>query len=152
MSYSKDIARCITDYLDADDWNYLLDEQKELIRMELRIRSRMQKVDILMDLRDDKYVVFMTYPLGVDPEDRPAVADLLNRINYSLLFGCFEMDSTDGTVRFRLAVDCADSLPSREIVKNSLLRPASSCQKYGNAIVRVIMGVASPEEAFNSAQ
>ena len=66
------------------------------------------------------------------------------------MFGCFEMDHRDGEVRFRLAVDCEDSLPSREIVKNSIMRAASSCQKYGNAVVQVIMGVANGEEAFNS--
>ena len=150
MSYSRAIARCITDYLDADDWNYQLDEQKELIRMNLTLNNKMKKVSIIIDLRDDKYLVFMSYPLGADEEDRAAMADLLNRINYTLMFGCFEMDTRDGEVRFRLAIDCEDSLPSREIVKNSIMRPASSCQKYGNAIVQVIMGMATAEEAFNS--
>ena len=150
MSYSRAIARCITDYLDADDWNYQLDEQKELIRMNLTLNNKMKKVSIIIDLRDDKYLVFMSFPLGADKEDRLATADLLNRINYTLMFGCFEMDNRDGEVRFRLAVDCEDSLPSREIVKNSIMRPAATCQKYGNAIVQVVMGMASAEEAFNS--
>lgn len=150
MSYSRAIARCITDYLDADDWNYQLDEQKELIRMNLTLNNKMKKVSIIIDLRDDKYLVFMSYPLGADKEDRVTMSDLLNRINYTLMFGCFEMDNSDGEVRFRLAVDCEDSLPSREIVKNSIMRAAASCQKYGNAIVQVVMGMATAEEAFNS--
>lgn len=155
MSYSRAIARCITDYLDADDWNYQLDDQKELIRMNLTLNNKMKKVSIIVDLRDDKYLVFMSYPLGAD-KDNPAelkeMTDLLNRINYTLMFGCFEMDNRDGEVRFRLAVDCEDSLPSREIVKNSIMRAAATCQKYGNAIVQVIMGMATAEEAFNSAR
>lgn len=153
MSYSRAIARCITDYLDADDWNYQLDEQKELIRMNLTLNNKMKKVHIVIDLRDDKYLVFMSYPLYAEHEDKEQMmqmSDLLTRINYSLMFGCFEMDHRDGEVRFRLAVDCEDSLPSREIVKNSIMRAAATCNRYGNAIVQVMMGVATGEEAYNA--
>ena len=153
MSYSRAIARCITDFLDADDWNYQLDDQKELIRMNLTLNNKMKKVHIVIDLRDDKYLVFMSYPLGAEKNDKEQMmemCDLLTRINYTLMFGCFEMDHNDGEVRFRLAVDCEDSLPSREIVKNSIMRAAATCQRYGNAVVQVIMGVATGEEAFES--
>lgn len=150
MSYSKAIARVITDFLDSDDWNYTLDEAKELIRMNLNINNKMKKVSIMIDLRDDKYLIFMTYPLGADKDDQPEMCTLINRINYTLMFGCFEMDARDGEIRFRVAVDCDNLLPSREVVKHSIYRSAATCQKYGNAFVQVIMGMASAEEAFKA--
>lgn len=150
MSYSKAIARVITDFLDDDDWNYTLDEEKEIIRMNLNIKSKMKKVSIMVDLRDDKYLLFMTYPLSCDKEDQVEMASLINMVNYSLMFGCFEMDTRDGEIRFRMSVDCDNLLPSREVVKHSIYRAAASCQKYGNAFVQVIMGMATAEEAFKA--
>ena len=152
MSYSTAICNCITRFLDADDWKYKLDSEKEILKLGLTIHNKMKYVDIIFDLRDDKYLLFFTCPLSVDAAERPEMRDLINRINYTLMFGCFEMGERDGEIRFRYSVDCDNQLPSQEIIKHSLYRSAATLEKYGDAIVQVLMGFATGKDAFEKAR
>lgn len=151
MSYSPEILACITRFLDADDWKYQVDTEREVIKSGMRINGKMKHTDILFDLRDDKYLLFFTCPLSVDEDERPEMRKLMNLINYKLMFGCFEMDERDGEIRFRYPVDCDESLPSQAIIKHSLYRSALTMGKYGDAIVKVLMGVSTADEAYAEA-
>lgn len=152
MSYSPEICACITRFLDSDDWKYRLDTDKGVIKMGLNIGGKMKHVDIVIDLRDDKYLIYYTCPLNVDKGERAEMRDLLNRINFKLMFGSFEMDDRDGEILFRYAVDCDGVLPSQQVIRHSLYRPATTLNKYGDAIIQVLMGFATGEQAYAAAQ
>lgn len=152
MSYSKEICRAIKKFLDEDDWHYEVDEKNEVITTGLNLSNKLKSSRIVIDLRDDKYLVYFSISLNTEEKERPEMLDLLNRINYGLMFGCFEMDLKDGEVRFRYAVDCDGTVPTSAIIKHSLYRPAMTMDKYGNAIVQVLMGVATGKEAYEMAQ
>ena len=152
MSYSRDIYKAIVDFLDADDWNYTFDSDKELIRTGVKLKNKLQNTRLLIDLRDDKYLVFATINLNVDESVREQMACLLTRINYKLIFGCFEMDFSDGEVRFRISVNCDGCLPSRSVVQDSIIIPAMMMEKYGDAILMVMMGFADAETAMRGVE
>ena len=56
----------------------------------------------------EKMVFFSMCPLYVSRDKRPAVAELLHRINYSLLIGNCDMDVDTGTVRCRTSVEAME--------------------------------------------
>lgn len=150
MAYSKAIANAIFDFLDNDNWHYDFDEANEVIRCGVSLKCKLQSTRLIIDLWEDKYLVFATISLHVEEENRAEMARLLNMINYNLPFGNFEMDEADGEVRFRFAVDCDDCLPSQAVVKDSILIPALMFEKYGDAIAIVLMGFATAQEAYRS--
>jgi len=152
MSYSADICNRIIKCLKDDDWNYKLNTDKETITMGLTIHNKMKHVDIIIDLRDDKFLLFFTCPLNTDENERAEMRILLNRINYNLLCGSFEMDERDGEIRFRYTVDCDNCPPSQEVIRHSLYRSAATLEKYGDAIIKVLMGFATGDEAYAAAQ
>jgi hypothetical protein len=151
MSYSPELLSCITRFLDTDDWKYRVDTDKEIIKSGLNIGGKMKHVDIMFDLRDDKYLLYFTCPLNCGEDERAEMRDLLNRINYKLMFGSFEMDDRDGEIQFRYPVDCDGQLPSQQIIRHSIYRPAATLNKYGDAIVAVLMGFATGKEAYDKA-
>ena len=151
MSYSADICNRIIRFLNDDDWKYRLDTDKEVIKSGLSIDGKMKHVDIMIDLRDDKYLVYFTCPLNTEERERAEMRVLLNRINYKLMFGSFEMDDRDDEIQFRYAVDCDDQLPSQQVIRHSLYRPAATLNKYGDAIIQVLMGFATGAEAYAAA-
>ena len=44
-------------------------------------------------------------PIRVAEEQRQIVAELLARINYGLNIGNFELDMTDGEIRYKTSID-----------------------------------------------
>ena len=152
MSYSSAIADRIVRFLTEDDWKYRFDEEKGLIKTGLKLKNKMKSVEIAFDLRDDKFFVYYICPLNTGEDERPEMLRLMNLINYSLMFGNFEMDERDGEIRFRYAVDCDNNLPSPEVIRHSVYRSAATISKYGDAIIQVMMGFATGKDAYNKAQ
>ena len=152
MAYSTEIAFAITDFLQKDDWKYKFDDERELIRMGVNLRNKMGSAQFFIDLREDKYLVFLVLPVKADEESRPAVLELMNRINYDMIFSDFEMDMSDGEIRIRMAVDCNNCLPSEQVVKASIYIPAMMAEQYGNALMKVMMGIMPADLAYIEAK
>lgn len=148
MSYSVEICDAIMDFLREDNWKFRFDEEREIIITGISLKSKLKKADVVIDLRDDKYLVYLISPLDVGEPERPEMRSLLNRINYSLSYGCFVMDEEDGEVRFRYSVNCCDQIPSKAVIRHSLYFPAMAMNKYGDAIVQVLMACGTGEEAY----
>ena len=151
MAYSKEICQAITDFLDSDGWHYELDEERELIHFGVDIKGKLRSTKVYVDLRKDKYLVFSTVSLKADEDCRAELRDLINRINYGMIFGNFEMDDRDGEVRFRMAVDCKNCIPNRNVIENSIVIPVLMVQRYGDALLAVMMGFASGADAYKAA-
>lgn len=152
MSYSKDIYRLITRHLDAKGYRYEFDADKELIRMGFSIDCKLSSCDVLIDLRDDKYIVYSKIDMNADEQSRPEMAKLLAYINYGIIYGGFEMDFSDGEIRYRNPVNCNDFLPSDEIIRRSISTPIAMMEKYGNALLGVMMGFIDAKTACEQAE
>jgi hypothetical protein len=63
------------------------------------------QVIITVDEKRSFVVVMSTLPVSAPPDRRTDTAVLLNKINWKLGVGNFEMDPSDGEVRFRTSVD-----------------------------------------------
>lgn len=121
--------------------------------MGVSLKCKLKSTRLLIDLREDKYLVYATVSLNADDDCRAEMARLINRINWSMVFGNFEMDERDGEIRFRLPVNCdCEGMPSREVVRDSIVIPALMMQKYGDAIVKVLMGVCDWKTAYDAVE
>ena len=155
MSYSMSIRRAIERFLTADDWRYTVNEEKELIRMGVNINSKLKETTLIIDLRDEFYIVYATINVEADDECREAGAEFLTRANYGMRWGNFELDMNDGEIRYKVLVDCGDDcdcLPTNSVIKNSIYIPAQMMQKYGNALLAVMYGFKTPKEAVEEAE
>lgn len=149
-TYNVDIAQAIDRFLTEDDWKYYFNAEKGVFRFGASIEGKMKKVQYTIGVNGDSYVVYASYPLGGDPEDKDLMARLcefITRANYGMKRGCFEMDWDDGEIRFKVFVDCDDSLPGREVIKNSVVCPGLVCNRYADGIIDVIFRDADAEEA-----
>jgi hypothetical protein len=84
---------------------------------------------------------------------RTAVLDVLNRINYQrVAVGNFEMDFRDGEVGFRVALDTRIGPVSTVEVGAMVSRSMCVCDRYHDAILRVMLSGTDPEEALAMVQ
>jgi hypothetical protein len=87
-------------------------------------------------------------PLLVPPEQRPAMVELLCRINYNLFSGAFEMDMNDGELRFRNALPLIDGVPTDEQLTWLVFWSWGLVKRYSSALLDVLTGVCSAAEAI----
>lgn len=153
--YSDEIVNVVKQFLADDDWHYSFNEDTGVFRFGLRIRSKIQNISYAIDVHDDEFVTYGMCPIGAvreDPEMMAQMAEFICRANYGLKNGCFEMDWSDGEIRFKSYVDCEDSLPSTKVVKNSVHCTAAMIKRYAPGIVDIIFGGAKAKDVITKCE
>ncbi len=153
--YSISIANAIKRFLDDDDWKYAFDESRGLFDFGLNLSCKLSNARYKILVRDNSYTVYAYSPLSADAEDKTMLASMaqfLHGANYGLRNGNFELDFNDGEIRYKSFVDCEGSLPSTEIIKNSIYIPASMIKRYSGGIVEIIVNSADPSECLKQCE
>ena len=148
--YSKDIANAINTFLKEDDWHFSFDEQRGVFKFGLSLKSKIKKVNYLIHVKEDEYIVYAISPIGADEDDEKmmaAMAEFVCRANYGLKNGNFELDMRDGEIRFKCFMDCEDIMPSTEVIRNSIHCPAAMFKQYGDGIIDISVGNAISKKA-----
>ncbi|MCR1840382.1 YbjN domain-containing protein [Murimonas intestini] len=148
MDYSKQIAASIVSYFEDNNFHYSFDKERGVITNTFNMEGKLKNIRYAIGVRESDYIVYATVDINADEECRAAVSEFLTRANYGMLFGSFEMDYRDGEIRFRVAVDCDECMPSSAVIRNSIIFPHQAFSKYGNGLLTVMFGVMTPEEAI----
>lgn len=99
-----------------------------------------------------RFVLYAILSPQADEDARAEVADFLLRANYGMPDGNFEMDLSNGEVRFKIGIDfCGLSLPSL-LVRNAILDAGAAIENYGPSLARVLRGEATALEAIEAAE
>lgn len=154
-NYSAEIANAIKSYLKEDDWHFSFDEETGLFKFGLSLPSKIKKINYIVDVKEDQYIVYAIAPIGADEEDKKmmaSMAEFVCRANYGLVNGNFEFDMRDGEIRFKCFVDCEGITPTSEMVRNSIHCPAAMFKRYGAGIVDIIFGKSSAQEAVEKCE
>lgn len=154
-NYSMNIANAVCDFLNEDDWHFSFDERRGIFKFRLRLKGKLKKVNYIVDIKDDEYLVYAISPLGADEDDGEMMtnmAEFICRANYGLKMGNFELDFNDGEVRFKVHVLCDGVTPTAEMVKRSIYCPAMMFDRYGSGIVDIIFNGTSGKTAVEKCE
>ena len=150
MSYSKEIAEKLVEYLNEEDYNYDFDVKEGCIKMGFPLRKKLKRVRIVLDIEDDHYVSLGFIDINAGKESQMEVAKYMTMVNYITLLGNFEMDFKDGEIRYKYVVEYDSNSLTGEIIKKSLDIPVSAFYFYGDELLKIIFGFATADEAFKA--
>lgn len=88
------------------------------------------------------------YGSRVPVDRRAAIAEALVRINWRTGIGSFDLDLSDGDVRYRIGMDVEDGLMSQKMADNMLGFSIHMLEKYHEPLMRIAFGDADPETAI----
>jgi hypothetical protein len=95
------------------------------------------------------FLVRTTIPDRVPVEHRGAVCEFLNRANWRIAMGNFEMDMEDGEVVFRVTMESRKTDPTASAVRRLVLGSVSVFGRHLPALRGVAAGEASPRDAMD---
>ena len=149
-NYNPDIAEAVRAFLNDDGWHYDFDDDKGLFRFSLHMPGNLSCIQFAVDVGRKDYTVYAISPLSAsrdDPEQMAKMAEFICRANYGLRDGSFEMDFSDGEIRYKCYVNCDGVLPAREITARSIRCPAAMYSRYGAGIIQVLFCGMFPADA-----
>ena len=137
--------------LEQMEWKYEINEDGWVVS---RVRGRQAAYDVRLRTDEDAEIVACYVACGtlVPEEHRAAAAETLTRANWGLRVGNFEMDYTDGEVRYKVSVDVEGGLLGHTMVQNMITAGISMQDRYHPALMRVVYADASPEDAIREVE
>ena len=155
---SVDDVRClravdiIGKYLDSMNIQYELDEKKCDFQFVVPIDESFKKYYSGICVRERNILMYAILPFQCPEDRRQAVAEYLNRVNYDLVCGNFEMDMSTGELRFRQCHRTSTFILEKEEAYPLILAlPTMVFKQYVAGLASVITGRRTPEEAFRQA-
>lgn len=83
------------------------------------------------------------------PEEvRPAVAEFITRANYGMRIGNFELDYSDGEVRYKAALDFEGETLTPTLLRNHIYPVVTTMDHYLPGLMSVMFGGRTPFEAI----
>jgi hypothetical protein len=150
-TYSKAIASAVCNYFSSKNYKYEFIEEKGILTAGFTISGKLGSYKQYIFFHENNYQVYSVVKMNVDEAQRADVCEYLCRCNYGLKYGNFEMDMSDGQVRVKINVDCMGRDLDEAIIQKSVNFGDLILEKYGDGLLAVMFGFASPEEAYKKA-
>jgi len=136
----------LSSYLDDDEWFPRRIEGKYSGKNgDLRCYA-IVRVDL------EEFLFYAVAPVKVPEEVRMAVAEYLTRANYGLRIGNFELDYSDGEVRYKSSLDFEGHSLSPDLIRNAIYPAVHTMDRYLPGLLRVSFGGATPHEAIEEVE
>lgn len=152
LIYSETIANAINDYLKSNGWHFGFDSKLGLFNFNWVIRqSKIRKLKYTIDVSREGFAAYVRPEFTADEDNAELMVRLsecINRINFGLRMGNFELDYRDGELRYKYSVDCPNgSPPHPELIERSIHIPAAMYRRYSPALMGVLFADANPKKA-----
>ncbi|MBE6849764.1 MAG: hypothetical protein E7502_07690 [Ruminococcus sp.] len=146
--YSPAIKAAIEDFFAQDDWKYEPMDENGIFRTGLSLKSKIKNIKIFINVKDESFSIVSVLPFGADNDTKAATAEFITRANYGAMHGAFEMDYSDGELRYRTSLFVGKGgVPTFEQVKFMMYVNVVTVEKYGDGLMKVLFNLATPEEA-----
>jgi hypothetical protein len=97
---------------------------------------------------EEQFLFYSVFPDQIPAEKRLIAAEFITRANWGLAVGNFEMDFSDGELRFKTSADLEDVEITDRLVRNLIYANVLTLERYIPGLMRMMDGGISPAEAI----
>jgi len=147
-----DILDAAMSFFKEDGWSFTQLEDQPILK--LGFQGESGQWPCYAQAREElaQLLFYSVCPVKAPENRRIAVAEFLTRANYGLYIGNFELDMTDGEIRYKTSIDVEGSLLSPALVKPLVYANVLMMDRYLPGIMSVIYGNMPPAEAVAKAE
>ena len=134
----------IRTFLTEDEWPFSQLEGKTVFRT--AYHGKNGTFTCYAQAREEQFI-FLFYavcPINVPEDKRQVVAEFVTRANYGMYVGNFELDFTDGEVRYKTSLDVENAELPQPVIKNLVYAAVWTMDRYLPGLMKIIYGGAVP--------
>jgi len=145
--------QALTDYLDGRKYNYTPYPEENRIAFSVCGHDADYRVQFRITHDGDYCQMLLHYPFRVrDEKLRLSVSELITRANYKMLQGKFEMDLSDGEIRYHVTHLIDGSIFTAETVERIYMVALCTMDRYFPAFMQHLHAGYTPEDAVFHAE
>lgn len=142
------ILESIMDFLDDCGWPYLKIKGEPALRLYFRGHNGQWFCHAMAREEQKQFLFYSLCPIKVPEDKRYTVAELITRANHGVIIGNFELDFSDGDIRYKTSIDIEGDRLSPALIKQLIYSNVMMMDVYLPAILAVITDGLTPEEAI----
>jgi hypothetical protein len=142
------ILNALTHFFKEDQWNFTQLGEQPILQMGFEGQAGQWGCYAQAREREQQFVFYSVCRVKTPAERLSAMAEFLTRANYNLIIGNFELDYTDGEVRFKTSIDVEGDELTWPLIHHIVYANVLNMDKYLPGIMAVIERNATPQEAI----
>lgn len=143
------IFQAIINFFTEDDWSFMRIQGDSALRLFCQGKNAQWNCYAQAREEEQQFLFYSLCPQQIPEAKRSEIAEFITRANYGLIIGNFELDFSDGEVRYKTAIDVGDRELSQETIKNLVYTNVTIMDTYLPGIIDVIENDISPKEAID---
>ena len=151
---AAEIRAAVKNYFETEGAKYTPFDERGVAHATYAVDVKFGHVEVFFHAYRDMLILHLIVPLKAGEDERAKVGEFLHRANYGLKVGNFDFDFNDGEVSYRVAIYCGSDefeTPRHEQIDAALTIGLMMIDKYGDGLVKVMFGLAEPEDAIDAA-
>ena len=154
----KLISDAVVEFFKEQEWPYgeiegeLIDEDESGFRTTFSGQSGEFNCLGLVDETKRMFVFYAFAPAPASDEKLVDMMEFITRANYDMYIGNFELDLSDGEIRFKASVDFDESEATQPIIKGIVFMAVLMMDRYFPGIKQVLDGTATPVAAVGEVE
>ncbi|MDK9716201.1 MAG: YbjN domain-containing protein [Sulfuritalea sp.] len=144
----------VADYLDRHEWACTLNEEQGLFFLDLSSAAATYRMYIKVSYTKSicNIMVISALPVKAPADRRSAIAESLQRINFTLMQGTAELDFSNGEIRFRTLVTTEGASLTDTLLDYVVGDSFELANRYTAPLLAVAFGNAAPDSVLDMAQ
>ncbi len=142
------LLEVVMEYLDKLGWNYVVSDEKTM-RFPISCENGKYYCTLIADESRNFVCLYSVLPNYIPFDKRHAISEFITRANYGMNIGNFEMDFSDGEVRFKTSMTTYDHPPGDGDLSCLIHTNIGTLDNYMKGFMGVVYGGKSPTEAIH---
>jgi len=148
IASEEDIFEVMVKFFQKEDWQFQQIPGESTLR--LAFQGKNGRWDCYAKVREQQqqFAFYSICPNNAPENKRLAVAEFITRANYGMVIGNFELDFTDGEIRYKSSIDVEGDRLSFALIKRLVYANVTMMDEYLPGIMAIIYGEMNVGEAI----
>jgi hypothetical protein len=145
---SRKIFEAIINFFTEDDWAYTKIQGEPTLRLAFQGQNGKWTCYAKAREQQQQFVFYSICPVKVPETKNLAIAEFIARANFGMIIGNFELDFTDGEIRYKTSIDVEGANLTFLQVKRLVYANVMMMDQYLPGIISVIDSDVEPKDAI----
>ncbi|MEQ9235912.1 YbjN domain-containing protein [Coleofasciculus sp. E2-BRE-01] len=145
---TQPIFQTMVNFFTEDDWSYAKIQGEPALYLAFEGDNGSWNCYAKAREDEEQFVFYSICPIKVPKAKRRILGEFIARANYGMMIGNFELDFTDGEIRYKTSIDVEGDRLSLALLKRLVYANVTMMDEYLPGIKLVLESGMSPEEAI----
>ncbi len=142
------ILEVIGSFLEEDDWPLNLVEGRTVYKTAFEGKNGQFTCYAQERTEQEQFVFYSIFPVRTPDNKMSEITEFITRANYGMIIGNFEVDFSDGEIRYKTSVDVEDVEFNEPLVRHMVYANVLTMDKYFPGLMRVLYAGIDPVDAI----